>query len=369
MLSIADVDKRIIDIEEIKRICNLNNSHLMILGVGVYAEALSDYFKTNGLTVQIDYVIDDQYLSEQLKERGIIPISKYLSDFAKTSPLVFGFYNYEIILKKKEELKDLVPYMFDFHMTVIGDVKVDWNYDFVTEHIEEFNKTYEMLSSQKSKDTMQGYINAAVAGYFDEFYKKYKDEIPYFNSKLTSMKIDRLFDCGAFDGDSAHDFVAVFDDYEKIFEFEPDPTNVEKIKARVQNESIRDLTIVQKGVWSETTTLRFASEGKSSSNVSDKGDIAIDVIKIDDMYDEFTHNSLIKMDIEGSEMAALSGAARVIREISPALAICVYHKRDDLITIPQYIDSLVETDTYDYFVGYQGLDLAELVFYAVPKNR
>ena len=129
------------------------------------------------------------------------------------------------------------------------------------------------------------------------------------------------------------------------------------------------MEIIDKGVWVETKTLYFRSEGKSSSAISDEGDVSIDVIKLDDMYEKFTKNSLIKMDIEGSELEALKGAEKVIREISPALTICVYHKREDLITIPQYIDSLVVPGTYDYYVGYQGLDLAEFVFYALPRNK
>lgn len=369
MLQIINKDKKQEDIKEINKLCSNNGSGVMILGIGVYATAVCEYLKANGVTAPISFVLDDVFYSEEMKDKNVISFSEYIKECAETYPLVFGFYNYDIVLNKREQYRDVIPHMFDFHMTVIGDVKVDWNYDYVMEHIDEFNETFHMLSSANARNTMEGYINAAAAGRFHEFYMEFKDEIPYFNEKLGGMRIDRLFDCGAFDGDSAHDFISVYSDYEHIYEFEPDPENVKKIEARVKNESIRDLSIIQKGVWSETTTLRFASEGKSSSNVSDEGDISIDVIKLDDMYSEFTRNSLIKMDIEGSELAALKGAEKVIKEISPALAICVYHKRDDLITIPQYINGIVKPGTYDYYVGYQGLDLAEFVFYAIPKDR
>ena len=137
---------------------------------------------------------------------------------------------------------------------------------------------------------------------------------------------------------------------------------------RIKREGIHDLQIIDKGVWSETTTLHFESDGTSMSSISDEGAQTIEVIKLDDMYDCFDSKSLIKMDIEGSELEALKGAEKIIKEIKPALAICVYHRREDLITIPQYIDSLAPQGTYDYYLGYQGLDLAELVFYAVPKK-
>jgi len=40
-------------------------------------------------------------------------------------------------------------------------------------------------------------------------------------------------------------------------------------------------------------------------------------------------NGLIKMDIEGYEMAALTGAAKLMRNFKPALAVAVYHDLDN----------------------------------------
>lgn len=318
-----------------------------------------------GIAAPIYFTEEDNFVNEERKIEGVIPLSEYVLKYGRIAPLVFGIYDYRIVLRIKEEYKNMVSHMFDFHLAVVNGERVDWNKDYVIDNYENFNYTYNLLSSNKSKAVMNAYLNAAVAGEYHELYEKYADNVPYFNSILKHKKIKKLFDCGAYDGDSAHDFARVFSDYECIYEFEPDISNIEKIKNRIKNENISDIVIINKGVWSETTTLRFASEGKSSSSISECGDSSIDVIKLDDMYDEFTADSLIKMDIEGSELEALKGASRVISEISPSLAICVYHKREDMITIPQYIDSLVKTGTYNYYIGYQGVDLAELVFYAI----
>ena len=72
------------------------------------------------------------------------------------------------------------------------------------------------------------------------------------------------------------------------------------------------------------------------------------------------------MDIEGSELDALKGARNTISTKHPTLAICVYHKEQDLIQIPQFINSLVDDGVYKYYLRFHGLDLAELVFYAIP---
>jgi hypothetical protein len=39
--------------------------------------------------------------------------------------------------------------------------------------------------------------------------------------------------------------------------------------------------------------------------------------------------SLMKVDVEGGELSVIKGAARLIAEVRPALAICAYHRADD----------------------------------------
>jgi hypothetical protein len=43
------------------------------------------------------------------------------------------------------------------------------------------------------------------------------------------------------------------------------------------------------------------------------------------------------MDIEGAERHALRGAAKLLREFAPRLAICTYHNPED----PQLLESIV----------------------------
>ena len=72
--------------------------------------------------------------------------------------------------------------------------------------------------------------------------------------------------------------------------------------------------------------------------------------------------TFIKMDIEGSEMRALSGARHLITTCKPKLAICIYHKLDDLWKIPLYIHSLVPE--YKFYVRHHSILYVDTVLYA-----
>lgn len=84
----------------------------------------------------------------------------------------------------------------------------------------------------------------------------------------------------------------------------------------------------------------YFNSNSSCSKISNEGDIAVDVIKLDDFFKTHEKPTFIKMDIEGAELAALRGCADTIREYKPKLAICVYHKPEDIFEIPEYILSL-----------------------------
>jgi hypothetical protein len=77
--------------------------------------------------------------------------------------------------------------------------------------------------------------------------------------------------------------------------------------------------------------------------------------------------TLIKMDIEGAEYAALLGARNVIARDKPLLAICVYHTQEDIWRIPLLIRSMLPEHRL-FLRAYEG-DGFQTVVYAVPADR
>lgn len=73
--------------------------------------------------------------------------------------------------------------------------------------------------------------------------------------------------------------------------------------------------------------------------------------------------TFIKLDIEGAEMDALIGARMSIKKWKPRLAVCVYHRREDLVEIPLYIHGLVPE--YKMYLRHYSTCRAETVLYCI----
>ena len=76
------------------------------------------------------------------------------------------------------------------------------------------------------------------------------------------------------------------------------------------------------------------------------------------------------MDIEGSEVPALKGCENTIKNNLPKLAICTYHKKDDLIEIYNYLKNFeTPNKKYKFFLRQHSYAGIETVLYAIPVRK
>ena len=157
-----------------------------------------------------------------------------------------------------------------------------------------------------------------------------------------------IIDCGAYIGDSIEDLVnAVGLPVEAYYAFEPMAESF-KVLAAARPSGVKNFYPVQKATGRQNKTVKtaFNEENPAASSLYKKVEtanavessvISLDSLGLQDMADT---DFYIKMDIEGGEMEALCGAEKLIRAKRPNLAICLYHRTNDIFEIPQYIDSL-----------------------------
>jgi FkbM family methyltransferase len=194
------------------------------------------------------------------------------------------------------------------------------------------------------------------------------EQTQYFPADIPRWPAARRFvDCGAFDGDTLR---ALPEPPQAVAAFEPDARNFDALAAwaRAERQSTPQrsvpLLLWPCGVWSETTQLRFTSEGAASRSAAG-GESIVPVVALDDALTGFAPD-FIKMDIEGAEPAALQGARRLITAHRPALAICVYHHAAHLWQIPLELHSWQLG--YELFLRAHGYNGFDWVLYARPAN-
>ena len=188
-------------------------------------------------------------------------------------------------------------------------------------------------------------------------------EKQYFTlSAMPHEKNETFVDVGAYDGDTARAFVAWAGEWHHIYAFEPDPANREKCSRTLRELSPEKTTLFPYGAWKEKGELRFKNTGDWSSKVNEAGELRIPVSSIDEEIRD-GRVTFIKMDVEGSERAALEGAEKTIRRDHPKLAICVYHKPEDILDLPEYILSL--HSDYRFYLRHYSLISTETVLYCL----
>lgn len=190
----------------------------------------------------------------------------------------------------------------------------------------------------------------------------------YFEQGIIKPEKNEVFvDAGFFTGETSRRFAQWCGmHYDKIYAFEPDDDNIEKYM--ISDNKIERLEMVKAAAWNSDTELCFEKgrEKKhgqgSASCVSDCGSVKVKARSIDSVLDG-ERCTFIKMDIEGSELNALRGAEKTIKKYHPKLAICIYHKPEDIVEIPQYIHSICSE--YKMYIRHYSNCGAETVLYAV----
>ncbi|MDE2521490.1 MAG: FkbM family methyltransferase, partial [Methanocorpusculum sp.] len=209
----------------------------------------------------------------------------------------------------------------------------------ILEHEKEYKKLYDLLSDEKSRKTLMCILRYRITGDFELLHAE-SDFIfnQYFDKNIMQFTDSEVFvDCGGFVGDTTEMFISRIRNFSKIYLYEPEKGNYEKASHYLstwEGEVFDKIVLRNAGVGKERASLKISSGG-SGSHISQSGDQEVQITSLDDDINEPV--TFIKMDIEGFELDALTGAKNHIIMEKPKLAICVYHKPDDLWQIPEYI--------------------------------
>lgn len=201
---------------------------------------------------------------------------------------------------------------------------------------------------------------------FNDYIPTKNDKNQYFDEIVMLNNGEVFVDVGAFDLETSLCFSDKciqnnITDY-KIIAFEPSKESYKKCLEITKKNSDINISLVNAGLYCENTVLGFDETKSSASCIDKNNDNLIRFLTLDEYTDDKI--TFIKMDIEGAELNALKGCKNTIINNKPKLAICVYHKAEDIIEIPMYIKELVPE--YKLYLRHYSNCHAETVLYALP---
>ena len=275
-------------------------------------------------------------------------------------------YRDEIINEIRQLFGNVKIYSFEaeIYYTFIPDVKQYREY--LLENFDTLRDMYYEFSDEKSKDTLVAFIKGRISAEQKYFIRTMVPE-QYFPKDIIRLSADEVIvEAGSNDGRTLKEMIDITNGkFKRIYCFEPDRLCIEMLK-KIITDSKKPITLVRKGVGASKSEVRFKTDsvmGGSRVVTDEDYDYKIDITPIDDAIDEKV--TMMKMDIEGLEFDALQGAERILREDMPKLAICVYHDKEDIIRIWQYLKNV--QPKYKFYLRHHNWGATETVLYACPE--
>lgn len=232
--------------------------------------------------------------------------------------------------------------------------------DFIP-HLAGYQRTYSLLQDDMSKKILLERIKCYL---LSSPITSSNTERQYFDPEIITLQPEEIFvDGGMYTGDTALSFFQFSNDrYRHYYGFEPDERNFQTAEENLQRRV--NLTLVKKGLWDQKARLAFSGNLASGSRLGEgeEGNF-VEVTALDTFFQGREVPTFIKMDIEGAEKKALIGAKELIRSHKPKLAICAYHKVEDIYTLPELIKTF--RDDYRFYLRHYSDTIYETVLYAV----
>lgn len=358
---------------------NSDVNNIILFGASEFGKKTLNVLKENGKSVKCIFDNDKKKAGSTVNGIIVKNIDELSNIDRSENILIASSYYYAIYLQLSKLGFSNIFYFSDKEIASTGE------YLNIVKHKSEINKLMSIVEDELSKKVLLNVIMARITGniaYIDKIIDR-NEYNEYFDKSIVKLKSDEVFvDAGSYSGDTILKFIDVTQGkFDKIYAFEPGKNNFKLLKSQFDRDMLiynksgimqsvdisnvkEKLDLNNLGIYDKKTTLNFQDDLLMGSHISNKSNNSIDVIKLDNFIGD-KKVTFIKMDIEGSEMEGLYGSKNIITSQKPKLAICIYHKPNDLWELPLFIKELVKG--YRLYIRHYDLSLMDTVCYAIPK--
>lgn len=213
-------------------------------------------------------------------------------------------------------IADAVEYLKTHSLTILpGHFAQKYNYQDIEVFTDESNGLKYVFHEKKRLYFKRSYNIRTIQYLYSGLLAEQDKESPhcYTDEKFRILENDILFDIGSAEGIFP---LSHIEKVKKAVLFERDPEWTEALEATF-------------GPWKEKIEIisRYVSDEDNAEN-----------IKIDSFISQYSYiPDFIKIDVEGTELKVLKGMNHIIKSSHPRIAVCTYHKPDDLRELSEHL--------------------------------
>ena len=322
---------------------------------------ISDFFASDGFVRgQIFHgkrVLSRSEIREKYGAQNVI----VLLSFGSSRPEVL-----ELIRETAAEFELYAPDVPAFGNGVIDDA-------FFEQNQEDILRARALLTDEESKRIYDLVWEYKRTGRIDPLLSAVSDPEEVMKTLVRPDRIKVSVDLGSYTGDTVRELL----DFEggtveRVFAFEPDAKNFKKLAAYAEREERARVIPLSLGAWSHRETLCFDGSGNRNSSVEVNRSASLDGQRIKlitvegeapDAVLEGEDVDYIKYDVEGSEREALLGSVKTVSRCEPTLLVSLYHRNEDLFSLPLLLHELFPTYKGFYLRRFCGIPAWDLNLY------
>ena len=327
-----------------------------LFGAGQNGRWSCDYLLKNGYPVTCFVDNNPALQGKKIDDIPVLSLSDYRQKYKDMG----------LLITAKHAMNSIMAMLYDFDNVMPFDT---W---FYLSNKLAYDNLYKQFADDKSRETLDGIIQTMLTGN-EDFSAEVAVQNQYFCIPGFFNTIREIFvDVGTCTGDSVENFLrAMTGSFRQIYAFEPGSQataaeiRFKRLKSEWGLEPDR-IKLEHMGIGRNDGIVRLhEAEFKEnySLDMNMCGSIDSDAVQIVslDSYFKDKEITFLKADIEGAEMDMLVGGRHTIMSQKPKIAICVYHRPDDLINIMHTLKSYVPE--YRFYLRHHSSLAMETVLY------
>lgn len=325
--------------------------------LGVGGKCMVDKLREMGITV--DYVGNREYLEEGYNGIDYLPLED-MEEKKDNLLIVVESSKYYWDIKKELNTRGINNILRIYYNKFLADEYLEKEKN-LKDKLEQLKKIlYDDKSCHIADVIVSSWSRAEIE---EDYFCAICDKQEYFDENLIRLDDAEVYvDGGAYTGDTAKAFFEYSKGhFSSMHLFELDNSIYKQLEKNIEKINCTKIHCYPYGLSDKKEKVQFSS-GNGNSSIGN-GTCEGYVNTLDTVLGE-ENVTFIKLDIEGSELKALRGAQNIIKKCKPQLAICLYHKPEDMFEIPRYIKSLVPE--YKIYIRHYSELLFDTICYAIP---